>query len=91
MAPALSPPDRVIWLRASTTTLLERIAARGLAMERGITAGYLDRLGEAYAEYFARHPQLTVWTVDTEAVDLVRDGDAFEELVRRLEGETVSG
>lgn len=90
-APTLRQPDRVIWLQASTSTLLARIAARGIAMEQGITAGYLDRLAAAYAEYFAGHPQLPVWTIDTEAIDLVGDAAALDELARRLADDTVSG
>ncbi len=67
---SLAPePDLVLWLRASPTTLLERIARRGRPMERGIEAADLDALDAHYADGFARQPRLTVLEVDAAAFD----------------------
>ncbi|MCU0812825.1 MAG: deoxynucleoside kinase [Burkholderiaceae bacterium] len=86
LAPALRSPDRVVWLRAPVDVLQRRIAARGIAMEQGIGADYLERLADAYAEYFAARPQLRVTEVDTADVDWTSDDDgALDHLVRRLD------
>lgn len=85
LAPALRTPDRVVWLRAPVEVLQRRIAARGLAMEQGIPAGYLERLADAYAEYFAARPDLPVVAVDTEHVDWSGDDGALDALARRLD------
>ena len=85
LAPALRAPDRVVWLRAPVEVLQRRIAARGLAMEQGIGADYLERLDDAYAEYFAARPQLRVTEVDTVDVDWTSDDGALDDLVRRLD------
>jgi len=84
LAPALPPPDVVVWLQASTPTLLTRIARRGMAMEQGITADYVERVAQAYVDHFARHPALPVVVVDAERIDFTRDDDALEALVQRL-------
>lgn len=84
LAPALPPPDVVVWLQASTPTLLARIARRGIAMEQGITADYVEQIQQAYVEHFARHPQLPVLVVDAEHTDYTCDDDALEALVQRL-------
>lgn len=85
LAPALRLPDRVVWLRAPVEVLQRRIAARGLAMEQGIGAHYLERLDDAYAAYFAARAQLRVIEVDAVDVDWTRDDGALDELVRRLD------
>ncbi len=85
LAPALRSPDRVVWLRAPVEVLQRRIAARGLAMEQGIGADYLERLDDAYAAYFAARPQLRVIEVDAVDVDWTRDDGALDDLVRRLD------
>jgi deoxyguanosine kinase len=82
---ALAPaPDLVLWLRAPATTLLERIARRGRAMERGIEAGELDELDALYAACFARHPALPVLEVDAAAHDFAASDAALDALLARI-------
>ena len=59
----LPPPDLVVFLRASVDTLLQRIAQRSRAYERGIGAEYLSQLNQLYedwAEQFTLCPILSV-------------------------------
>jgi len=59
----LPHPDLVVYLRASVTTLLERIAQRGRGYEREISPDYLDQLNglyEAWVQHFSLCPVLTV-------------------------------
>lgn len=59
----LPPPDLVIYLRASVSTLLDRIAMRDRSYERSISADYLAELNELYeswVEHFNLCPILTV-------------------------------
>lgn len=65
LAPQLPAPDLVVWLQAPTDVLAGRIAQRGLAMEQGMPAGYLQRLADAYGAHFEREPGLPVLAVDT--------------------------
>ncbi len=67
----LPPPDLVIYLRASTDTLLQRIARRGRSYEQQIRAEYLDQLNLLYEEWidtFTLCPTLTVPADDLDYV-----------------------
>jgi deoxyadenosine/deoxycytidine kinase len=59
----LPPPDLVVYLRATTETLLSRISQRGRDYEQQIQPGYLTELNtlyESWIEHFTRCPVLTV-------------------------------
>lgn len=64
LAPSLTPPDCVIYLRAPVDALMQRIAERGITMERRIEREYLERLAEQYAALFANYSAAPVLTVD---------------------------
>jgi deoxyguanosine kinase len=84
VAPQVREPDLVIWLQASPATLLARIRRRAIGMELGITADYLQRLCDAYVEYFHKYdgaPVLAIGTAHFNPVDHEAD---FETLLQRL-------
>jgi len=81
--PLVPPPDLVIWLQADTATLLQRVQRRGLAMERSIDAEYLQRLSDAYAEYF-EHSTLPLLAIDAAAFSPALDDRDFARLIERL-------
>ena len=84
IAAQLREPDLVVWLQASPPTLLSRVRRRGLSMENGIELDYLERLDEAYAEFFETYEGAPVFAVDTEHIDPAnRDADLVG-LVSRL-------
>lgn len=77
-------PDLVIWLQASPVTLLQRIARRAIPMEQGIAGEYLQRLCDAYVEFFHRSPGPPVLAVGTEHFNPVDDDADFGLLLDRL-------
>lgn len=79
-------PELVIWLRASPEVLLQRIARRGLAMERSIDAATLQRLSDAYARHFQDHPSMPVLAIDTEQFNPYEREEDFQTLLERLAG-----
>ena len=86
IAAQLREPDLVVRLQASAPTLLARVRGRGIAMEHNIDLGYLQRLCDAYADFFASYDGAPVFVVDTERFHpLERDAD-LAELLRTLEG-----
>ena len=89
IAAQLREPDLVIWLQASAETLLERVCKRAIASEHGIDLGYLERLGNAYAEFFATYDGAPVFTIDTERfhpVERDADLDRLLDALARFEG-----
>jgi deoxyguanosine kinase len=86
IAAQLRAPDLVVWLQAEPATLLGRVQRRGVPMEQAMGLGYLQRLCEAYAEFFESYDEAPVFVVDTEQLAPAhRDAD-LERLVGRLEG-----
>lgn len=84
VAPQVREPDLVIWLQASPETLLRRIQRRAIPMEQGIARDYLQRLCDAYVEYFHAYDGAPVFALGTEHFDPVdRDAD-FAVLLERL-------
>lgn len=84
VAPLLPEPDLVIWLQAGPDTLLRRIRRRGIAAEQGIEAAYLQRVCDAYVEYFHAYDGAPVFAVGTEQFNPVDSDTDFAVLLDRL-------
>jgi deoxyguanosine kinase len=84
-APQVREPDLVIWLQASPATLLQRIRRRGISMEQGISADYLQRLCDAYVEYFHGYGGAPVFALGTEQFNPIERDEDFATLLHRLE------
>ena len=67
----LPPPDLVLYLAASTTTLHQRIATRGRSFEADIDTGYVARLNERYEEWAADFDRCPLVRLETDQLDLV--------------------
>ena len=80
----VSAPDLVIWLQASPATLMQRIRARSIAMEQRISAAYLERLCDAYVEYFRGFDAAPVFALGTEHFNPVDREADFDALLKRL-------
>ena len=81
----LPVPDLVVFLRADTDVLMQRITYRDRAYERGMDRGYIDALRIAYDAFFADYKQAPVLTIDTNGIDFVhseQDRDHIIGLVR---------
>ena len=77
-------PDLVIWLQASPATLLQRIRRRGIRMEQVITEDYLQRLCDAYVEYFHGYGGAPVFAVATEHFNPANHEADFSTLLDKL-------
>jgi deoxyadenosine/deoxycytidine kinase len=84
VAPQVREPDLVVWLQASPTTLMQRIRGRAIGMELGITSDYLQRLCDAYVDYFHAYEGAPVFAIGTERFNPVEREADFEALLHRL-------
>ena len=84
VAPRVRAPDLVIWLQASPATLMQRIRRRAIPMEQGIAPSYLQRLCDAYVEYFHGYDGGPVFAVGTEHFNPVEHDADFALLLERL-------
>ena len=77
-------PDLVVYLQASTDVLLSRIENRGLAIERSIDRGYLERLNEVYSEFFLYYDDAPLLIVNANEIDLANSAADYQDLVNYL-------
>ena len=81
----LRKPDLIIYLKASPEVLMERIARRGRASEKGIGIDYIARLNRAYDDWMRRaRAEREVLEIDTDRVPLQGETPAFRDLVENL-------
>jgi deoxyguanosine kinase len=78
-------PDLVIYLQASTSTLIDRVKQRGSTFEKNISEDYLWRLSEAYTKFFYQYEDAPVMIVNSENLNFVENQPDFDLLLQRLE------
>jgi deoxyadenosine/deoxycytidine kinase len=86
----LPPPDLVIFLRASTDTLLQRISRRGRSYEQQIQAEYLDQLNLLYEEWIDTFTLCPTLTVPADNLDYVSHPAHLDLVVSKIR-EKLSG
>ena len=91
LAEKITLPDLVVYLRASTDVLMERIALRDRSYERGMSRDYIDRLGVAYERFFASYTDAPTIVIDTDELNYVRDTGALAYVVGRVRSALAEG
>ncbi len=75
LAEKITQPDLIIYLRASTDTLMQRIALRDRPYERSMERGYIQKLNEAYDNFFQSSSQKNngqpILTIETDYLNFV--------------------
>ena len=75
-------PDLVIYLQASTDTLMKNISNRGREMESDITHEYIDALSQVYTEYFFRYHETPLVIINTNNIDFVHNENDLKEVIQ---------
>lgn len=83
-------PDLVIYLQAPTDVLMKRIRKRGISMESTINHDYLNRLSNAYTDFFHYYQTSPLLIVNASEIDLVNNEKDYLQLLERIES-TASG
>lgn len=77
-------PDLVIYLQAPPAVLRQRIGIRGNDFEQHIGSHYLDRLSQAYTEFFHFYDRAPLLIVNAAEIDLVNHDRDYHQLVSEL-------
>ena len=85
LAPSAPAPDLVIYLQAPAQTLVERVARRGLPAEADISADYLRRLADSYADYFHHYDAAPLLVVNAEHLNPIEREEDYALLVSHVE------
>ncbi len=85
LAADIPQPDLVIYLQGSTDSLLKRISSRRRSFETDISRSYLEKLIDAYNDYFFRARKHPTLVVNTDHADFRQQGEDFSRLVEAVE------
>jgi deoxyadenosine/deoxycytidine kinase len=82
--PTIARPDFVVYLQASTETLLRRIEKRGRRYERNMDAAYIESLNQAYNHFFFHYNDTPLLIINTNEIDFVNNTEDFQDIVGQL-------
>lgn len=80
----VSIPDLVIFLQAKTDVLMERIRKRSRKYEKTISFKYLDKINQAFNEFFFHYTECPLLVVNASEIDFVHVPEDFEDLVEQI-------
>lgn len=73
LAEKIPRPDLIVYLRARTDVLMQRIALRDRPYERNMERDYIEQLNQAYDDFFQNTPPPTsVLTINSNDLDFVK-------------------
>jgi deoxyguanosine kinase len=85
LAEKIPPPDLIVYLRASTDVLMQRISSRDRPYERNMERAYIAELNNAYENFFGDgHQGPQVLPVDTDQLDYVKNSEHLKAVEDRL-------
>ncbi len=85
LAEKIPVPDLVVYLRASTDVLMQRIAMRDRAYEREMEWEYIDALNRTYEQFYReRRWRAPVLVIETDHLDYVRRTEDLKWVENRI-------
>jgi deoxyadenosine/deoxycytidine kinase len=81
-------PDLIVYLRADTDVLMQRIASRDRSYERNMEREYIDLLNHAYEAFFsAPYEGTQVLPIDTNSLNIVQNPEDLKFIENRIRQE----
>ena len=77
-------PDLIIYLQTPVDELAERIEERNISYEQEIPHEYIERLADAYSEFFHSYDASPVLIVNNEKLNITKDEAALNLLIDRI-------
>ncbi|GAB4523075.1 MAG: deoxynucleoside kinase [Anaerolineales bacterium] len=85
LAEKLPAPDLIVYLQASTRTLMQRIALRDRSYEREMSVDYIEALNQTYERFYLEHRwSAPVLLVETDHLDYVRNPQDLQLVENRI-------
>ena len=80
-------PDLLIYLRASTTTLVSQIQKRGREYENSIRLDYLTRLNERYEAWISEYAKGKLLIVDVNDINFSENEEDLGKVITKIDAE----
>jgi deoxyguanosine kinase len=78
-------PDLVVYLRAETDVLMQRIALRDRPYERNMEQNYIEMLNRSYEEFFSQpRDDWPVLPIDTNGLNIVQNPEDLKSVENRI-------
>jgi deoxyguanosine kinase len=77
-------PDLIVYLQTPVDALVARIEERNISYEQEIPHEYVERLAEAYSEFFHKYDATRVLIVNNEKLNIIKDESALDLLIERI-------
>lgn len=84
LAEQVETPELLVYLRADTDRLMQRIAQRDRPYERNMARDYIDSLRRAYDAFFADYDAGPVLVLDANNLDFVASEDDLNDVINRV-------
>ncbi len=78
-------PDLIIYLQASTETIMNRIKNRGRTFEENISAEYIEELSRNYNNFFMHYRKSPVLMVNVDDVNITEDKSPLTQILQEIE------
>jgi deoxyadenosine/deoxycytidine kinase len=83
----INPPDLLIYLRASVSTLVNQIQKRGRDYEESIRLDYLKRLNERYEAWISTYDQGKVLVIDVDTNNFSENAEDLGLIINNIDAE----
>ncbi|HQU36869.1 MAG TPA: deoxynucleoside kinase [Anaerolineales bacterium] len=85
LAEKIQKPDLLVYLQATTDTLMQRIALRDRPYERQMERAYIHELNLAYDEFFSKPFDHTpVLTIDSNDLNIIQNAEHLKQVEERI-------
>jgi deoxyadenosine/deoxycytidine kinase len=81
----VTPPDLLIYLRASIPTLVQQIHTRGREYEKSINIEYLSKLNERYENWIANYNKGKLLIINMDELDIVNSEEDLGKVIEKVD------
>jgi len=83
----VTPPDLLIYLRASISTLVGQIHKRGRDYENSISIDYLSRLNERYEAWITKYSKGNLLIIEVDNLDFVENQEDLGKIIDKIDAQ----
>ena len=89
MSSQIQPPDLLIYIRASISTLVSHIHHRGREYEGNMSLDYLKRLNERYEEWISKYEETDgrLLIINADDIDFEKNPEDMGEIINKVGAE----
>lgn len=87
MVSLVKPPDLIIYLRASISTLVSQIQRRGREFENSIRLDYLNQLNERYEQWVANYDKGKLLVINIDNLDYRKNPEDLSVVIDKIDAQ----